>query len=278
MLQEKINEAINFLRRAEKLALKINPEGFYLAFSGGKDSCVIYQLAKMAGVKFKAFYNVTTIDPPELVLFIKNNYPDVIFSRPRYTFLQLIKKRKFLPLRTRRFCCEELKENKSGGWCSIVGVRAAESVRRKKQASEVKIFSGRKKPTLKKLKQMEKTNFQCVGGKDSVVIAPILTWTDKNIWDFIKLEKVPFCNLYNEGYKRLGCLFCPMARPYNRIRDVKRYPKFFNNIRKAVATFFPDIQKKTGFKSVDDYLKWWLSDLSIKKWKIDNYQQLTLNF
>lgn len=59
----KIEHSVDLLKRAEKLALKMSPEGFHLAFSGGKDSQVLYYLAKMAGVKFKARMQVTTIDP-----------------------------------------------------------------------------------------------------------------------------------------------------------------------------------------------------------------------
>ena len=59
-------------------------EGYYLAFSGGKDSVVIKALADMAGVKYDAHYNVTSVDPPELVRFIKEKYPDVMWEYPRY--------------------------------------------------------------------------------------------------------------------------------------------------------------------------------------------------
>lgn len=60
---EYIQYSIDLLRRAERLALKMQPErGFWLAFSGGKDSQCIYHLAKLAGVKFEAHYAVTTLD------------------------------------------------------------------------------------------------------------------------------------------------------------------------------------------------------------------------
>lgn len=52
-------------------------EGYYLAFSGGKDSVVIKVLADMAKVKYDAHYNVTSVDPPELIQFIREHYPDV---------------------------------------------------------------------------------------------------------------------------------------------------------------------------------------------------------
>lgn len=95
-------------------------DGYYLAFSGGKDSQCIYHLAKMAGVKFDAHYRVTGIDPPELVRFIKRQYPDVEFDIPRdangnrITMWSLIVKNKFPPTRKARYCCESLKESGGG--------------------------------------------------------------------------------------------------------------------------------------------------------------------
>jgi len=76
-LEPKIYRAIEYLKMYEATALRMNPDGYYLAFSGGKDSQVIYELARMAGVKFKAYYHITTVDPPELTKFIKDQYPNV---------------------------------------------------------------------------------------------------------------------------------------------------------------------------------------------------------
>lgn len=134
--QAKIDKAIQLLKKAERLALKYNPtDGYYLAFSGGKDSQCIYHLAKLAGVKFKAHYAVTTIDPPELMRFIKRRYPDVIWERPKLTFFQLIRKKMMLPHRQVRFCCSELKETGGTGMVCITGVRRAESIKRAKRNS-----------------------------------------------------------------------------------------------------------------------------------------------
>lgn len=77
-LQSKIDYSITLLRKSERMALELDPEnGFYLAFSGGKDSQALYHIAKLAGVKFKAHMNLTSIDPPEVIRFVKRNYPDV---------------------------------------------------------------------------------------------------------------------------------------------------------------------------------------------------------
>lgn len=92
-LQDKIEASIALLRKSEPLALEMNENGFYLAFSGGKDSLCLYHVAKMAGVKFEAHYNVTTLDPPELVYFIRDHYPDVKFVYPKQNFWQMCLKK-----------------------------------------------------------------------------------------------------------------------------------------------------------------------------------------
>ena len=109
-LHRKMVDSICLIQKAEKLALEYSNDGFHLAFSGGKDSQVLYHLAVMAGVKFKAHMQITTIDPPKLLKFIRKNYPNVAFHRPEINFYQLIKKKKMLPLMNVRYCCQYLKE------------------------------------------------------------------------------------------------------------------------------------------------------------------------
>ena len=74
-LQKKIDYSIKVIQKAERLALSMNDEGFWLAFSGGKDSQVLYHLTLMAGVKFKAYMNLTSVDPPEVIRFVRKTTP-----------------------------------------------------------------------------------------------------------------------------------------------------------------------------------------------------------
>ena len=129
----KLKHSIELLIKSEKLALRYYKKGFYLAFSGGKDSQALYHLAKLANVSFEAHYALTTLDPPELVHFIRENYPDVIIDRPELTFSRLCIKKKALPTQKIRFCCAVLKETKGEGTVTLTGVRKQESSRRAKR-------------------------------------------------------------------------------------------------------------------------------------------------
>ena len=137
--QDMVDKAIMRLQTYEP------PEGYYLCFSGGKDSVVIKALADRAGVKYDAHYNVTGIDPPELVRFIKEKHSDVSFDFPRdkdgkrITMWDLIPKKKMPPTQIARYCCQHLKEGGGEGRFIITGVRWAESVKRKNNRSLTEI-------------------------------------------------------------------------------------------------------------------------------------------
>ena len=138
-------------------------DGYYLAFSGGKDSQCIYHLAKMAGVKFDAHYRITSVDPPELVQFIKKNYPDVEMEYPRdkdgkvVTMWNLIPKQTMPPTRMARYCCERLKESGGDGRLTITGVRWAESNNRKDNQGMVTIYKKGKVKGLSESPDFSKT-------------------------------------------------------------------------------------------------------------------------
>lgn len=75
-------------------------EGYALAFSGGKDSVVVHHLAERAGVKFEAKYFLTTVDPPELVKFVKA-FGGIQIIKPRKTMWRLVEEMGMLPQRQR---------------------------------------------------------------------------------------------------------------------------------------------------------------------------------
>lgn len=272
MGQSKVDVAIERIKMFEP------SEGYYVAFSGGKDSQVIYHLCKEAGVKFDAHYNITGIDPPELVYFIREHYPDVQRHQHEKSMFQLIEK-KGLPTRLKRFCCQHLKERGGTGRFVITGVRWAESARRKNTRNLVEFDKyGSQSKEAKEYREIflnsdndEKRKMieECqVKGKH--ILNPIIDWTEDDVWDYIKDRKLPYCSLYDEGWKRIGCIGCPMDT--KKREELKRYPKFAENYKRAIARWLPGYlerakrdNRKPLFETVDDWYSWWIEEKKSKK-------------
>lgn len=266
------------------MALKMSDKGFFLAFSGGKDSQCLYHIAKMAGVKFEAHYSLTTLDPPELVRFIKSNYPDVIIDRPKRTFLQLCKDKGMLPTRVARFCCAELKESSGAGMVTLIGIRRAESSKRAKR-NEVELGGHKFSGTLDQFNREREVEAQCMakyGKADKIIVAPIIEWSDMDVWDFIKGNNIEYCKLYDEGWKRIGCLFCPMARKSEMRMCKEKYPKY----KEAIIRTIHHIRNKpigggmweTIPNLTDEQVfEWWTSKKGLKQWYAENIMQQKLD-
>lgn len=232
---DRVGQAIDRLKTFEP------PEGYYLAFSGGKDSIAIKQLAIEAGVKFDAHYSVTTIDPPELVYFIRGHHRDVIWDRPEKPFLVKLVEHGF-PRRQSRWCCEFYKEGGGAGRLVITGVRWQESTRRKSR------------------KMVE----SCVRGRGKRLLHPIIDWSEAQVWAFVRSRNLPYCKLYDEGWRRIGCLFCCMASATQRQREVEQYPRYAKAFRRAFRRLY-DRRKAVGAKSIErwkdgnEMFEWWLT-------------------
>lgn len=258
--QKKILHSIELLRKAERLAKSYDKEnGYYLAFSGGKDSQCLYHMAKLAGVQFQAHMNLTSVDPPEVIRFVRKQYPDVLLAKPHDSIYNVAIRKKILPTRRVRWCCEEYKEMAGAGKVTLIGIRKAESVRRAKR-NEVEInnrsFSGtldeledyRKQKTAKAKQRKAQKNGEgvtivnadgervlgCIRGKESLLISPIIEWTDKEVWLFLNTLGIAHCELYDQGFNRIGCIICPMSSPKQQAKAMMRWPHVKRNWIKAI--------------------------------------------
>ena len=247
-----VNKAIETIKKSENLALSLNDKGFNLAFSGGKDSLVIYKLCQMAGVKFEANMQLTTVDPPQLLKFVKENYPDVILNKPKLSLFQLIVKKGSLPTRQIRYCCESLKEHAGVGTVTIIGIRAAESAKRAKR---------------------QELTHSCIKGSDKFLLSPILQWSDRQVWQFIKDNNLKYCELYDKGFKRIGCIFCPMANTKIKAKERELFPKFENAYKIAIKKLVEQKGKYQNLNGdVDEIFNWWMSNDSIKVYQAKKLQ------
>jgi len=282
-LQEKVNASNERLKAFEP------EEGYYLAFSGGKDSVVCKALLDMAGVKYDATYRVTSVDPPELVRFIKEKHPDVIREVPRYddgkpiTMWNLIPKQMMPPTRIARYCCKYLKESGGDGRKTVTGVRWAESYRRRESHGIATILT-KSKQISEELTDNVDFSLTNKGGvvltndndesrrmiencykRAKVNINPIIDWEDSDVWEFIKANGIPYCSLYDEGFSRLGCIGCPMARTQGRERAFVRWPKYRQAYLRAFRKMLEEREKKKkpflfgeyGANETDVF-NWWM--------------------
>lgn len=237
--RDKVQTAIDRLRAFEP------KDGYYVADSGGKDSSCVVKLCEMAGVKFDAHYNATTIDPPQLVRFIRQNHPKTEIEKPEYTMRELIVKKQMPPTRLMRYCCQHLKELHGKGRVVVTGVRWAESGNRKnnqglvtfttasKELNNAADLSGAEPNRTSKNGLILNTDndesrrmVEMCYRTHKTLVNPIIDWTDEDVWEFIRLCNVPYCELYDCGFKRLGCVACPLGGSTSMQRELEFFPQF----------------------------------------------------
>jgi phosphoadenosine phosphosulfate reductase len=278
--RDKVAEAIQRLRSFEP------EDGYYVAFSGGKDSQCIYHLCEMAGVKFDAHYSVTSVDPPELVRFIKKNYPNVSRDIPHdkdgkpITMWNLIPKKAIPPTRIVRYCCAELKEKAGEGRVTVTGVRWAESARRKhlhgvanvRTKDEEEIIDALNRSGTAMLNdrgslimnddndENRRTVENCYRTR-KVLVNPIVDWEDEDVWEFLNnVAKVPHCELYDQGYKRLGCIGCPMNT--RAAEELEKYPKY----KSAYLRVYSRMIEQRKLRGLETKIESWDTPEGVYKW------------
>lgn len=266
----KLEYSINLLRKSEALALRYDPQnGFALAFSGGKDSQTLYHVAEMAGVKFHAFFSPTSVDPPAVIRFIRRQYPDVEFMKLKTNIFEMAKKKRILPTMTRRWCCAEFKEVYGAGKVTLIGIRREESNRRAKR-NEVEVSSRKFSENFDQFSEHQEEMVTCVSGKDKILVSPILNWTEDDVWDFLNSEGIPHCELYDKGYKRIGCIMCPMSTQKQRIREMRDYPHVLRKWYQTIEWLDENVWKyneKIENISTRDRIHWWISGLNLEEFR-----------
>lgn len=240
------------LEKEKKIIKFINNipiENTQVAFSGGKDSIVLYYFCKLANIDVPYIYGNTTIDPKGTIKMIKTHYNDVHILQPKNSYYKLIENRG-LPTRVGRFCCQELKEIYGIGKNNIEGVRWEESSKRNKYEP-----------------------IQCDSRawmKNAKHYYPIIDLTENDIWQIIKTNNLPYLPYYDEPYnwKRHGCVGCPLSGGKQMIKEFKVFPKNANAIIKSIRKNINTGKSLSKIsKNPYEVFWWWISEKSIKEWK-----------
>lgn len=250
----------------------------YVAFSGGKDSTVLLDIVRSLYPDVPAAFCDTGLEFPEIRDFVKT-VEDVVWLKPKMTFLEviknygfavaskenaqkvweirnsgsekLIKKRMYggvkgagkLPVKWRFLldapfkishkCCDVFKKNPSlmyerkTGRVPILGTMASDS----------------------SLREMQYLKHSCnVFDVKRPRSQPMSFWTDEDVWEYIRVNELPYCTIYDMGYKNTGCVFC-MFGLHKQENDK------FEMLEKTHPALYSYCMDKLGLRRVIEYVR-----------------------
>lgn len=290
-LKAKVIHAGEVLKVAVKLSNTYYNKPIVICYSGGKDSDVLLDIAikTLKPNDFRVLNSHTTLDAPETVYYIREKFAqlraagiDCEISYPMYkgkrtSFWRICQHKKMLPTRITRFCCAILKEVSTPKQIAVVGVRESESKNREGRgefglrADRNTVKSAQHVNAMIEFDQDQNnhSSFECEiikGAKKNkaMVSNPIYKFTERDIWDYIHENKMKVNPLYAKGYKRVGCVGCPMAGK-NRKKEFAEYPAYKTNFIKLCDYILNhdsniNIKDKYGFRNGEDFFRWWLEE------------------
>ena len=248
--------------------------------SGGKDSCVCREIVKRAGIPYEVQHNLTTADAPQTIYYVREtfrkleeqgvpckvNYP--VYKGGRVTMWTLIPMKKFPPTRLQRYCCQVLKEATCRDRFITTGVRWAESVKRKNNRGVYENFTANpeKKIILNNDNDEDRRLFESCTLKGKRICNPIVDWTDRDVWEYIRSERLPMNPLYEMGFYRVGCIGCPMAGK-NRWKEFALFPTYRHAYTKAFGRMLDVIHEsggKTKWRTAEEVFSWWMEDFQVE--------------
>lgn len=216
-MMELETEAIEFL-------LRETPDGetLFVGTSGGKDSIVTTDLVRRSGIPYELYHTLGGIDPPEVVRFLRRYYPETKYLRPRFSYWHNIQT-KNPPLINARWCCLKMRKEPSykvPHKYRVMGIRAEESSRRSKY-TRVNYFE-----------------FNRYGRPEHYQLYPIFHWTEADLWTYIEKYNLPYPDLYDQGFDRIGCIICPYHTKAQHELYRYKYPNIFKLFEKVVGKWY----------------------------------------
>lgn len=261
----------------------------YIAFSGGKDSTVLLDIARRIYPEIPAVFVDTGLEFPEIKEFVKT-IDNVVWLKPKINFKQVIEKYGF-PVVSKQFAqavyelnnynlsqktIDKYYKYKISKWnkhlinapfkishkcCDVMKKRPAKHYMTKTgkhQITGIMVYESFQR----RLNYLIK-GCNILDGKKSHS-RPISTWLEKDIWDYINKFKLPYSKIYDMGYDRTGCVFCMfgchLEKTPNRFqRMAKTHPKLYNycmnklgykEILKCIGVDYNPITELENFESI----------------------------
>lgn len=269
--------AIERLKAASDMSLRLYKQPLVITYSGGKDSDVLLHLAEASGIPFEVLHSLTTADAPQTVYHVRDTFhrlenkgikctvdKHVQPDGSRITMWNLIPKQG-IPNRWSRFCCRFLKETGGTGRFIATGVRWDESFARKKNRGAFEVVTAKKedKLILQNDNSEDRRLFESCQLKGKRVVNPIVDWKTDDVLDYIESEHITMNPLYSCGFSRVGCIGCPMAGKSSRQRDFLKYPKYKTMYIKAFERRIEEMKRRgraVTWETGLDAFHWWMED------------------
>ncbi len=271
-------KAIDRLKAASDMSLRLYKQPLVITYSGGKDSDVLLHLAEASGIQFEVLHSLTTADAPQTVYHVRDTFhrlenkcikctvdKHVQPDGSRITMWNLIVKQG-VPTRLQRFCCRYLKETGGRDRFIATGVRWDESAARKKNRGALEVIASKKDNSLilSNDNSEDRRLFESCQLKGKRVVNPIVDWKTDDVLDYIESEHICMNPLYGCGFSRVGCIGCPMAGKAGREAEFAMFPKFKAAYIRAFDTMLiTRIERGMeaySWQSGVDVFHWWMED------------------
>lgn len=299
-MKEKIEEAKARLVLAAHMSTEYYGKPLIVTYSGGKDSEVLLHLALgcLRPDEMEVMHNHTTVDAPQTVYHVRKVFAELkemginayvrypMYKGERTTMWELIEKKQVPPTIRMRYCCDILKESATPRRYVATGVRSSESTKRRKR----KCFEIRKSGDFPrfdydhvkeayedahKMDEIWDCTFITAAKKNKNLICnPVIDWSDEDVWDYIHENEIRCNPLYGMGYKRVGCIGCPLARPAIQNKEFEDFPTYkrayiraFQKMVEARRASGKDTEGDTYWNDGESTMRWWLRDPAAKKVK-----------
>lgn len=278
---DKVDKAIERLKLGSDMSIKYYGKPLMITYSGGKDSEVLVDLAIKAKIPLEIVNSHTTADAPPTVYHIRKQFKrweeqglDCKIVYPTYkgervSMWSLIPQKKIPPTRLARYCCEVLKETTGSGRMIATGVRWAESSARKNNRA-VYEQTGTTKATKLLLddNEPERRLFENCQLKARRIVNPLIDWADDDVVGYAEMEKLCLNPLYECGFKRVGCIGCPLANIKSRQVEFAMFPKYKDLYIAAFDRMLTTRKREKGesnrvtnvWHTGRDVFHWWMED------------------
>lgn len=276
------SKAIERLKLASDMSLRLYQQPLVITYSGGKDSDTLLHLAEIGGIPFEVLHSLTTADAPQTVYHVRDTFhrlelkgikctvdKHVQPDGSRITMWNLIPKKLMPPTRLVRYCCAVLKEGGGKDRFIATGVRWDESAARKKNRGALEVIASKKYNSL--ILSSDNTEdrqlFESCQMKGKRVCNPIIDWSTEAVLDYCSSEKIAMNPLYGCGFNRVGCVRCPMAGQAGREFEFSQFPKIKESYIRAFEKMMRERERRGktangmrwGTDAVDVF-HWWMED------------------